>query len=144
MSVVVDRFTDPDDVYETLTAAADLIERDGWIKRAFWGYPHRVSGGRYEPGMSMCTLGAVRVALGELGGVAWGNCAATRAVQEEILLRAPERTVTDTAGTAIGVDVGGWNDDRNRTQDDVISLLRDVAAKHRPDQYRSAPVGGGA
>lgn len=129
-------FTDADDVYATCTAAADLIERDGHYRGSFWGQSGRTAP-VYEPGMQLCTLGAIRVAIGQYndlpyGGITgWNDCAASVAVREELTAR----------GVSAGLGVGLWNDHSARSADEVISLLRDVAAKHRPDAYRSGPSG---
>ncbi len=124
-------FTDPDDVYATCTAAADLIERHGLHRRSFWGPDIYSSGPMYRPGMPMCTLGAIRVATGsyntEERTPRWPTCLATVAVREEIAARLdidPEIA-----------SVAAWSDVQNAAT--VVSLLRDVAAKNQPDEFRS-------
>lgn len=124
-------YTDADDVYATATAAADLIERDGLFHGSFWGLG-RATMRDYSPGMSVCILGAIRVVIGHYNcrvpeSTPWGRCATTTAVHREISARAGGNR-----------SVASWNDDLTRTTPEAVALLRDVAAKHRPDAYRGA------
>ncbi len=125
-------FTDPDDVYATCTAAADLIERDGLFRRSFWGEPQGRSRTRYEPGMPLCTIGAIRVAIGHYNDLdydfdAWPACRTVDAVREELRGR--------RGGHDVGIGV--WNDTEAADAAEVVELLRHVATKNMPDEYHS-------
>lgn len=132
--------TDPADVYGTCTAAADYLERHGLHREGFWpGSKSRP--GEFTPGDPVCLYGAIAAATGltslhDDAGVDLifeESCPASLAVLTELQARLGEDTSIPYYSDELAADAA-----------EVVGLLRDVAAKHQPDQYRSAPGGGGA
>jgi hypothetical protein len=94
---------------EILTKAADVIETRGWIQ------------GAYAHTDGVCALGAIAVAVG-IG-------TSTAAI---ITNRKCCKVVEDFErwlGLADNADVTGWNDDRDRTAEQVTTALRECAAE---------------
>jgi hypothetical protein len=128
--------TDPDDVYATCTAAADYLERHGLYREGFWP-GSRVSPGEFTPGDPVCLYGAIAAATGltSLDGIDLvidePSCPASLAVLIEIQARHGDDT-----------SIPYYSDEIATGAAEIVALLRDVAAKHQPDQYHSAPGGG--
>lgn len=100
-----------------LRAAADVLERDGWIR----GSLHKLA----SCGGGHCALGAIHVATGVVDD--WGEEAQTayqRAADAERLL---------TRHLNIG-PLPAWNDRPGRTADEVIAALRDAADRAEAEQ----------
>lgn len=128
--------TDPGDVYATCTAAADYLERYGLHREGFW------PGAEFTPGAPVCLYGAIAAATGLTSldedpysvdmVMEESSCPASLAVLTEIQAR-----------HGADMSIPYFSDEMADDADEVVALLRDVAAKHQPDQYRSAPGGGG-
>ena len=126
--------TDPGDVYATCTAAADYVERYGLYRDGFW------PGAEYQPGAPVCLYGALAAATGLTSLDASEGmdevmddegCPASRAVLSEVRAR---------HGSEVSIPY--FSDEIAASAAEVADLLRDVAFKHQPDEYRSCPGGG--
>lgn len=98
-------------VGDVLEAAADLLSKPGaWTQGAF------------REGDCFCVLGAIAFITGDNPDGSWyGNTAA--AAREPLAMVVGVKTY----------DVVGWNDDPERTQDEVVAKLREAAAKARAE-----------
>jgi hypothetical protein len=128
--------TDPDDVYATCTAAAEVIERQGLYRDGFW------PGGDYTAGVPVCLYGAIAVATG-LTSVDVDDDGVDL-VMEDSTCPASLAVLTEIQARHGPMSIPLYSDEIAESAAEVIGLLRDVAAKHRPDEYRSAPGGGGS
>jgi hypothetical protein len=100
--------TDTIETPEILLKAADVIEARGWIQ------------GAYAHTDGVCALGAIAVAVG-IG-------TSTAAI---ITNRTCCKVVEDFErwlGLADNADVTGWNDEDDRTAEQVTAVLRECAA----------------
>ena len=103
------------DVAETLDAAADYIEKNGWCQHMF------VAGER------TCVLGAI-VRTRDLP-----IAAPERLGTGTAIAIAP---VTDALRRAVGDGVWEWNDAPGRTAAEVIAMLRAAACTERAREIR--------
>jgi hypothetical protein len=110
-------------VADLLDRAADLLERDGWCQ----GSLDNADGQR-------CVMGAVYAARDDL---VWSNDLAS----ERSL--SVTHQATDALFDAIGWNIPEWNDSEQTSFEDVLSLLRGVAAEQRglrPEPEPEPPV----
>jgi hypothetical protein len=105
-------FTTPGEVF---AEAADYIEEHGWMQGQYGEF----SDGRYIPGCKVCLVGAVATALtGDPGeGRSFRRDAGINHLYELIRQQAHQDPLL-------------WNDSPDRTQADVVRLLRALAARH--------------
>ncbi len=97
---------------QLLLEAADVIEQRGWCR-------HTRMNSRGE----VCAVGAILSARWGFDRLDWGSWYDDEPTREAVLnLRARV-----ASGTISGV--GGWNDTPDRTKDEVVAMLRDVAQK---------------
>ena len=103
-----------------LRAAADVLERDGWTQQQY-----------HSPAGHHCALGAIAVAIrgsSKPNPDRWKPWA-----ENAIRLRADAEVVARSIGIppdkhhAPRLDVSDWNDDPDRTADEVIAALRAAA-----------------
>ena len=96
---------------ETLDAAAELIEQDGWMQ-----------GGYHRDGKH-CVLGAI-------AGVIDGVDHTDTSLIEQLLWRERDahRALSETLGTS---EIADWNDDPKRTKAEVVAALRNTAERIR-------------
>lgn len=139
--------------------AANLLDTQGWQRHRVWNPGtgrHKAKG--YNGG-ALCAIGALAVAHNEtrmrnLADIEEAyatvtGCPAGQAVADEIIHRAQgtdyqtaveryqdalrEVELPGEAEELLGTIIFDWND-RHATKEDLTGLLRDVAAKYRPDE----------
>ena len=106
--------------------AADIIGANGWLQGEPWpGSLH------YRPGMPVCEMGALAVALGDR---CW------RRLPGDVIREAdPRGTLATVAGAVehhLGFPLTIWNDAPGRTEGEVVELLRGTAKKLREPSGR--------
>jgi hypothetical protein len=115
---------------EALALAADLIERVGLHKSGYWDrgtYPPREE---YADGYSVCSMGALSVAL--FGDPDWGWYpfqSGSPALAEQYLARTlgwSEEVESRYPSSAFGV-ITHFNDDPGTTAEDVVAKMRAAA-----------------
>lgn len=116
----------PDEAASTLEAAADLVRMNGLSQGDYW--PDAARGGDYVPGLPVCALGALGVALGctkprPLAMIVCGSLAAN-ALQARISL-APTWT-----------SVPSWNDSDETTPELVVDTFLACAKDLRNGEPR--------
>lgn len=106
--------TEPADV---LDAAADYIERHGWLQGQSWlgEWPNLA----YRSG-PVCASGAIRVAVRPDGK--WSNTA---------------QSALQVLENYLDAYAAQWNDIPGRTRAEVVQALRDAAIKACGDEFRS-------
>lgn len=99
---------------DVLRAAADLIEPEGaWTQNAFArGRSGREVEAASRSAVCFCAIGAIARVSGLRGSTG--------------IYATPTIAVEGRLGTR---SLGGWNDDAERTQAEVVSKLREVAAQ---------------
>jgi hypothetical protein len=109
------------DIARTLEAAADVLERDGWVQRV----AHHPDGGH-------CVLGAIALVTGyhrNLGSVSgklpmFANCEEKEGAMGEAAREFAHYISQDGIG-----NVPMWNDDPLRTPEEVVKTVRAAAAE---------------
>ncbi len=109
----------PDQVADLLDDAADLLERDGWAQ-----------GWLRDPDGRLCAAGAMMAA--DVAGSE--NCRSP-------LVQAGLSAASDTIGGGLSFTLPMWNDASDRTEQQVLDLLRTTAKRQRiaADQTGGAP-----
>jgi len=102
---------------EVLDAAADLIDRDGWIQVG--GF--RETGARYP----RCVITAIR----DVQQLLPHECDKTGALD----------AFSSAVGTIPVISAYRWNDEPGRTKDEVMAMLRAVAATLRAAKSTVVP-----
>jgi hypothetical protein len=117
-------------VARVLSDAADIIERDGWVQRHYFGSTRHLHPAFYD-GSGACALGALLVAAwreeapGYDSGLRRLQEEAVRALEAHLIEVAPVEVLTRARDRLVGT----WNDDRRRTKDEVVAALRATAEK---------------
>ena len=104
---------------QIVSCAADYIEKNGLLKGDYWTYDEE----SYPvPNGPCCTMGALR------------TCASTDRYPPNIWNRGSlEAALRAVEARLSGRTVPEWNDDPGRTQEEVVSTLREVA-NSMPDE----------
>lgn len=98
---------------EVLDAAADLLERDGWTQGQMYGDGRR------------CMVGAM---LSATTGIEYTVGASDFTEDQRNVYREGHGAVEELLGTPT---LTNWNDKPERTQEEVVQVLRDAAVKWR-------------
>lgn len=111
----------PTTVPAALNAAADYIDTHGWMQGV------KAYNAVFHPGLPTCASVAVQVVV---GGEEWSTsptCYDTFAA-----LSAHLDVAYDFRQPALGIV--RWNDEEDRTKDEVVAALREAAASARAEQ----------
>lgn len=113
-----------DDIAYTLTIAASIVQANGLMKGGLYD-TEAVEAGADRESVRVCAVGAIHTAVA--GTPVLG-------LSEDCDLQ-PQVILADMARAALGQHVGGpvprWNDNPDRTAEDVEAALRATAAKLR-------------
>jgi hypothetical protein len=109
------------DIARTLEAAADVLERDGWVQRV----AHHPDGGH-------CVLGAIALVTGyhrSLGSVSGKLPMVACCEENEGAMHEAAREFAEFIGHDGTANIPLWNDDPLRTPEEVVKTVRAAAAE---------------
>lgn len=105
---------------EILERSADVIRVNGWHQGSIWPGSTSLDGSlthkEWEPGLPVCLVGAMRVAV----SATHPDVCATTALRGLL-------SVLEPMQNRVGLLLHAWNDDPDRTADEVIELLVSTA-----------------